>query len=518
MSTTTESGLSIPASAKSRAYQAYVLVVLLTANIFNYADRSILSVLANDIKRDLGLSDAQVGFLYGTNFAILNAVMCIAMGKLTDNWLRDRLLSIGVAVWSGFTALSGLAQSYFMLALARAGVGIGESTISPVGHSLIAEVFPERRRGISFALYQAGPFMGSALCLGLGGWIVGAWPEHCGAVGLCGIKGWQAAFLVFGLPGLVLAVLVWLMGEPATGAELQRRRTSHPVREGFRELSVLIPPFTMIQLGRLHGRRTLAINLAVGAGLTATAAILIAVTGDRIQWIGAAFAAYALTSWVQALVHEDKHISRLTVKSPVFLAVTIAAAITGTLTASINFWTVPFALRHLQLTPAEAGAALGQAIGIGGFIGTIGGGLANDWWRLRDKAAGIWILLIAQVGTSAMLFVTLRMTTLSSYALALGVTTTMCLIWPPGIAALVQDVVRPHMRGRATSFFVITIVIVSMCLGPYTVGCIADITGSLQSGLELMLVATAVSIVFMIFAGRRLPQAYALRDSTPTLQ
>ena len=505
-----------PPAGVSTTFQLYALALLVAANILNYADRSILSVLADEIKRDLELSDAQIGFLYGTNFAVLNAVMCIAMGRLTDNWMRNWLWGTGLAVWSGFTALSGFAQNYIQLNLARAGVGIGESTMSPVSHSLIAEIFSEQRRSISFAIYQVGPFIGPALCLAGGGWIVGAWPDHCGTVGLCQIKGWQAAFLAFGIPGILLAVFAMLLRDPASGADLRRRQASSPVREGMRELSTLLPPFTVVQITRLCGRRAVIINLAVAAGLIAAVSALIFLTGDRAQWIGMAIAIYAVTSWAQVLMCEDESISRLTVRSPVFLAATGATALFGTIMVSINFWTVPLAFRMLELSPHQAGAALGQAIGLGGFIGTITGGLANDWWRKRDPAAGLWITLIALVTAAIMLFVTLQMKTLTSYAIALGVTTALTYTWQPGMASLTQTLVHPNMRGRATSFFVITVLVISMCLGPYAVGRIADSTGSLVIGLGLMFLVAPFAAGMLIFAGRGLPRALALRDHTPT--
>ncbi|MEJ2297663.1 MAG: MFS transporter, partial [Woeseiaceae bacterium] len=112
-------------------YSRYALVVLVIVYVFNFLDRQILSILAEDIKADLGISDAQIGFLYGTAFAVFYAVFGIPMGRLADNWVRTRLIAIGLAFWSLSTALSGLARSFAPLAVCRFAVGIGEASASP---------------------------------------------------------------------------------------------------------------------------------------------------------------------------------------------------------------------------------------------------------------------------------------------------------------------------------------------------------------------------------------------------
>src|SRR5262245_55032879 len=113
-----------PAPSSAR-YARYVLGVLVVVYVFNFLDRQILSILAERIRGDLGVSDAQLGFLYGTAFAIFYALFGIPLGRLADVWDRRRLIALGLAVWSAMTALSGLGRSFPMLALARVGVRIG---------------------------------------------------------------------------------------------------------------------------------------------------------------------------------------------------------------------------------------------------------------------------------------------------------------------------------------------------------------------------------------------------------
>ena len=135
-----ETGLRAP------AYSWYALGVLFVVYLLNFVDRQILSILANDIKADLALTDAELGFLYGTAFAIFYALFGIPLGRLADSWSRTRLLAIGLALWSCMTALSGFARNGATLAAARVGVGIGEATASPCAYSLISDWFPARLR------------------------------------------------------------------------------------------------------------------------------------------------------------------------------------------------------------------------------------------------------------------------------------------------------------------------------------------------------------------------------------
>ena len=136
------------------AYSWYALGVLVLVYVLNFVDRQILSILANDIKADLGVDDAFLGFLYGTAFAIFYALFGIPLGKLADSWHRVRLMTIGLGLWSVMTVLSGFAKNAAMLSGARVGVGIGEATASPSAYSLISDWFPARLRATALAIYS----------------------------------------------------------------------------------------------------------------------------------------------------------------------------------------------------------------------------------------------------------------------------------------------------------------------------------------------------------------------------
>ena len=156
-------------------YAKYVLAVLVLMAIFNFIDRQILAILAEDIKADLGLSDGDLGFLFGTAFAVFYAVFGIPLGRLADSWIRTRQIALSVGFWSVMTALSGMARSFTPLAVCRFGVGVGEAGASPAAGSLLYDYFSPKVRTTVLGFYGAGVYLGAGIGLFLGGSILSAW-------------------------------------------------------------------------------------------------------------------------------------------------------------------------------------------------------------------------------------------------------------------------------------------------------------------------------------------------------
>lgn len=180
-------------------YVNYALVMLLVIYTLNFLDRQIVNILAEPIKRDLGLSDTQLGLLTGLAFALVYTVLGIPIARYADRFKANRVgvIAIALAVWSGFTALCGLATSYWQLLFARIGVGVGEAGCTPPAHSLIADKVPPEKRASALALYSMGVPLGTFLGFAFGGLI-----GH--------MFGWQMAFILVGLPGVALALVFWL--------------------------------------------------------------------------------------------------------------------------------------------------------------------------------------------------------------------------------------------------------------------------------------------------------------------
>ncbi|MDP3492569.1 MAG: MFS transporter [Hyphomonadaceae bacterium] len=190
----------------SPVYPYIVVVMLGLIYTFNFLDRQILSVLAEPIRKDLNLSDTQLGMLTGLAFAVFYTTFGIPLAWMADRVRRVWIIAACCTVWSLFSAACGLANNFLQLALARMGVGVGEAGGNPSSYSLISDYFPSERRGMALGLYQLGLPLGSTAGLAAGGWIAA---EH----------GWRVAFFSVAAPGVLLALLlVLVVREPQRGA------------------------------------------------------------------------------------------------------------------------------------------------------------------------------------------------------------------------------------------------------------------------------------------------------------
>ena len=189
----------------SPGYKRFALVMLTIVYAFNFIDRQILVILQEPIKADMGLSDAQLGLLSGFTFALVYVVAGIPIAYWADRGNRRNIVALALTVWSGMTAVSGFAQNYGQLLLARVGVGLGEAGGSPPAHSMISDYYPPEKRGTALSFYSMGVYIGILLGFVLGGVIADAF-------------GWRMAFVVVGLPGVAFAVLLRMtVKEPLRG-------------------------------------------------------------------------------------------------------------------------------------------------------------------------------------------------------------------------------------------------------------------------------------------------------------
>jgi predicted MFS family arabinose efflux permease len=186
-------------------YAWFVLLVLVAVYGSNFADRYIFIIMMEPIKRDLQLSDTQLGLISGLAFSAIYSVAGLAVARWADIGNRRSIIAAALVAWSGLTALCGLTSSFLQLLIARMGVGVAESACSPPAYSLISDYFPQGRRALAFSIYSVGLSVGLAVGFILGGYI----GEH---------YGWRAAFMAVGIPGILLAVLTRLsVREPLRG-------------------------------------------------------------------------------------------------------------------------------------------------------------------------------------------------------------------------------------------------------------------------------------------------------------
>ena len=198
-------------------YAWYVVALLTLAYVFSFIDRQILNLLVAPIQRDLGIGEKQMSLLMGATFAVFYTFFGIPLGRLADSWSRRWLVVLGIAFWSLMTAGCGLARNFWQLALARMGVGVGEAALSPAAYSLIADYFPPERRSTALGVYGMGIYIGSGLALILGGLVVkfAAAQEQVVLPLVGAMRSWQVVFFIVGLPGLLVALLLLTIREPA---------------------------------------------------------------------------------------------------------------------------------------------------------------------------------------------------------------------------------------------------------------------------------------------------------------
>jgi MFS family permease len=185
--------------------------------MLSYMDRVILSLLVAPMKRDLGISDTRVGLLQGLAFGLFYTFMGLPLGRIADTRNRRNLIAAGVVLWSIFTSACSLARSFWMLFLARMGVGVGEASLSPAAYSLIADYFPREQLGVAISVFYMGIYLGTSVSLLLTGLVIDAL-SHAPTVTvpLLGIMAsWRVTFLIVGLPGVLFALLAYTFREPA---------------------------------------------------------------------------------------------------------------------------------------------------------------------------------------------------------------------------------------------------------------------------------------------------------------
>jgi len=183
---------------QNKGYTRFVLFMLTLVYIFNFIDRQILVILQESIKADLNLSDTQLGLLSGLSFAIFYVLMGVPIARLADKRNRKNIIAVSLVFWSGFTALCGLVNNFIQLLFARIGVGIGEAGCSPSAHSMISDYYPEKKRATALSVYSSGIYIGILFGFSLGGWLDQTY-------------GWRIAFIAIGLPGIIFAIIFYLL-------------------------------------------------------------------------------------------------------------------------------------------------------------------------------------------------------------------------------------------------------------------------------------------------------------------
>ena len=509
------------------AYAWYALFVLVLVYIINVIDRQILSILAEDIKRDLRLEDAQIGFLYGTAFAVFYALFGIPLGRLADSWYRGRLMAMGLALWSSMTALSGFANSFGMLAVARIGVGIGEASASPAAYSMISDWFPKEKRATALSIYSSGLYIGGALSLPIGGFVLSRWniayPDP--ATAPLGLVGWQAAFLAVGIPGLLLALWVLSLKEPQRGASdglPQPIVRPNAWRDFGRELIAILPPLTLLNVSRIPG--ALVTNLMVLGAVVIVAAGLILVTGDLPQWAAYGLGVYAVFSWVQSLKQRDPPTHRLIWGTPVMVVLAIAFGSISFVTYAVSFWGPPYVLRTFyadptgpaafiggMTAPEEVAFIMGWGAAISAAFGVIMGGVISDLWRRSDPRGRIFVNMASVILAAPLTWFIFTTDSLRTFYWVFPLAHMFGAMWVGAAVATLQDLVLPRMRATAGATYILGTTMVGLALGPYFAGKVADVAESLRAGIFALYLIVPFTLLGLWIGSRRVADLEASR-------
>ena len=206
-----------PPAGNNPVYAWYVVAVLMLAYTLSFIDRQILSLMVGPIRSDLGISDTGFSLLSGFAFALFYTFMGIPLGRYADNHNRRNLIIVGIVFWSMMTAACGLARQFWQLFLTRMCVGVGEAALSPASYSLITDYFPRRLLGRAISLYGAGIYLGAGLAFIVGGVVIelvaNAPPVTLPLLG--SLRAWQLVFFIVGLPGILVALVILTIKEPA---------------------------------------------------------------------------------------------------------------------------------------------------------------------------------------------------------------------------------------------------------------------------------------------------------------
>jgi MFS family permease len=454
-------------SPPTRAYSWYALGLLALINLLNYIDRNVIYALFEPIKRDLALTDSQLGWL-GSAYIFVFSVAALPFGVLSDLRSRRAVIAGGITVWSAFTFLSGLVNTFGQLFTCRALVGVGEAAYGPAAASLVADYFPARGRAVAMGILSSGIALGGVLGLLLGGVLEG-------------IYGWRVAFMTVGVPGFVCAVMVSRLVDPTrTPARLTVRSFLRDFEIGVLPLlrnlwpllaGVTIGGIAAWRLDRVYGADSkvdLAVfSGAVGVGLALT--ILRWVFRTRGEADDSVFG-----RGISGAFDDIARAGRTVLHTPTLVYIFVAGAMISFGLNGIVGWGPTFVSRELGLSAAEAAALLGKWGLIAGTAGTLFGGVLADWLRRRYETARVIVVALGLLlgGPLALWLLTIRDPELFQFVFVLAF---FCLSWYNGpMTAVIFDVVPPRISATVAGAYLLFIHLAGDAIALPLVGSLSD--------------------------------------------
>ena len=475
----------------TRAYSLYALGLLAFINLLNYLDRNVIFALFEPIKRELALSDAQLGWL-GSAYILVFSVAALPFGVISDLRSRRAVIAMGVSVWSAFTVLSGLVRSFSQLFICRAAVGIGEAAYGPAASSLVADYFPSRGRAMAMGVLASGVSLGGVLGSYLGGKLEAAY-------------GWRVAFMAVGVPGFLCAVLVARLIDPArTPGVISIRKYLRDIEVGLTSVvRHFLPLLISVAIG---GVFAIILDQFYGADSKKDIA-----TFSSFVALGLAFNIYRWVKRIRAdqldetpfgggLANAFEDILKAVktvLRTPTLVYIFLGGALISFGVNGIVGWGPTFLARELNLTPGDAARILGKWGFIFGTTGTLFGGLLADWLRRYTPSSRVLTVAMGFLigGPLAIWLLTIR--DLSLFV-PVSCATFFFLSWYNGpIAALTFDVVPPRISATVIGAYLLFIHLAGDAIALPLIGTLSDIFGLDRAVLVLPVAAIAGGLVIL---------------------
>jgi MFS family permease len=466
------------------AYRWYALGLLAVINFLNYIDRNVIYALFESIKRDLSLTDTQLGWL-GSAYILVFSVAALPFGVLSDLRSRRAVIAWGVSVWSAFTFLSGLVRSYWQLFTCRAAVGVGEAAYGPAAASLVADYFPGPRRAMAMGILASGVSLGGVAGLLLGGYLEGTY-------------GWRVAFMTVGVPGFLCALLVARLMDPTRPpAKLTVRSFLRDFHIGvtavLRQLGPLLAcvatgAVLAYQLDRHYGADSRLDVAAFSAFLAFGLAINI------LWWVRRTpadpQAEMAFAAGISGAFDDILRAGKTVLHTPTLVYVFLAGAMISFGTNGIVGWGPTFVSRELELTAGEGAALLGKLGLIAGVAGTLFGGFLADWLMRRVETGRVLTVCLGLLlgGPLAVWLLTIRDPDLFQLVFTVAF---LCLSWYNGpTTAVIFDVVPSRISATVAGAYLLFIHLAGDAIALPLIGMLSD-----QFGLDRAILLLPLAVI-----------------------
>ncbi len=478
-----------------RRYGGYALAVLTATNLLNYLERNAIFALFEPVKRDLGLTDGQLGWL-GTAYVLVFSLAALPLGLLGDLRSRRGVIAGGIALWSLGTALSGLAMGFTSLFVARALVGFGGAAAAAASASMVADYFSGHRRALAMGIFMSGLAVGGVLGILIAGQLEA-------------LYGWRVAFLALGLPGFGLAAIIVRLKDPTrplpTGTLTQELES---IGIGVGSMIMACAPM-LIGLG-LGGFAAYVLDHYYGATSSLDAAAMLGFAGIGLAW--------NIRSWIRrsraapvlgdpgeevldAAVTDLKQAFRVVLGTPTLVYVFVGGALISFGMNGIVAWSPTFITRALGMTNAEASRLLGGAGLIAGTIGTLAGGWLADGLRKRYPSARVLVTGVSLILGAPLAILLLSLRDPAVFIPVFYVAFILLTMYNGPLTATIFDVVPPRIGTTVVGAYLLFIHIAGDSIAFPLVGMLSDRFG-LDRAIYALPVAALIGGIVVLGASR----------------